>query len=222
MGIRFFCPNGHKLNVKEFQAGMRGVCPHCGSKFFIPAQSTRPSSKQPKDLFPSSDREDAVVAADPFPAVGPATIAPPQTRTAASPAALSTAMLSDPHDAADPIAAAGNVVWYVRPPSGDQYGPAPGEVLRAWLAEGRVSADTLLWREGWPDWRDAQSLFPELRPAAGGLPSMAEFPAPAATSPTLAPLVKRKTAWHNQKNLVVGLAVITVILLIVLFYIILH
>src|SRR4051794_12581638 len=37
MGIRFSCPNGHKLNVKTFLAGKRGVCPQCGAKFVIPA-----------------------------------------------------------------------------------------------------------------------------------------------------------------------------------------
>jgi hypothetical protein len=36
MGIRFNCPNGHKLNVKEFLAGKRGVCPQCAAKFIIP------------------------------------------------------------------------------------------------------------------------------------------------------------------------------------------
>ena len=37
MGIRVYCPNGHKLNVKDSQAGRRGICPHCGAKFTIPA-----------------------------------------------------------------------------------------------------------------------------------------------------------------------------------------
>ncbi|MBN2217037.1 MAG: hypothetical protein JW719_06645 [Pirellulales bacterium] len=37
MGIRVYCPNGHKLNVKETQAGRRGICPQCGAKFTIPA-----------------------------------------------------------------------------------------------------------------------------------------------------------------------------------------
>ena len=48
MGIRFFCPNGHKLNVKSFQAGMRGICPQCGTGVDIPMQSTRSSSHQGK------------------------------------------------------------------------------------------------------------------------------------------------------------------------------
>jgi hypothetical protein len=37
MGIRLHCPNGHKVHVKSFLAGKRGVCPQCGSKFDIPA-----------------------------------------------------------------------------------------------------------------------------------------------------------------------------------------
>ena len=46
MGIRFYCPNGHKLNVKTFQAGQKGICPVCGVKMQIPLESTRPSSRQ--------------------------------------------------------------------------------------------------------------------------------------------------------------------------------
>jgi hypothetical protein len=37
MGIRFTCPNGHKLHVKAFLAGKRGVCPQCGAKILIPS-----------------------------------------------------------------------------------------------------------------------------------------------------------------------------------------
>jgi hypothetical protein len=39
MGIRFLCPNGHKLNVKAFLAGKRGICPDCDAKFVVPWQS---------------------------------------------------------------------------------------------------------------------------------------------------------------------------------------
>jgi hypothetical protein len=38
MGIRFTCPNGHKLHVKAFLAGKRGVCPQCGAKILIPTE----------------------------------------------------------------------------------------------------------------------------------------------------------------------------------------
>ncbi|HTU26298.1 MAG TPA: hypothetical protein VMF30_12910 [Pirellulales bacterium] len=39
MGIKFFCPNGHKLNVKPHLAGKRAVCPRCGAKIRIPLES---------------------------------------------------------------------------------------------------------------------------------------------------------------------------------------
>jgi hypothetical protein len=36
MGIRFLCPSGHKLNVKNFLAGKRAICPQCGAKVIVP------------------------------------------------------------------------------------------------------------------------------------------------------------------------------------------
>jgi hypothetical protein len=39
MGIRFLCPNGHKLNVKADLAGMRGSCPQCGVRLVIPSEN---------------------------------------------------------------------------------------------------------------------------------------------------------------------------------------
>ena len=39
MGIRFSCPNGHKLNVKDHLAGKRGICPSCRATFLIPIAS---------------------------------------------------------------------------------------------------------------------------------------------------------------------------------------
>ena len=55
------------------------------------------------------------------------------------------------------------MIWYVRPPSGGQFGPAAGDLMRTWLSEGRVSADSLVWREGWRDWQEAATVFPKLR-----------------------------------------------------------
>jgi hypothetical protein len=39
MGIRFLCPNGHRLNVKTFLAGERGICPQCDARFIVPTES---------------------------------------------------------------------------------------------------------------------------------------------------------------------------------------
>ena len=51
--------------------------------------------------------------------------------------------------------------WYVRPPSGEQYGPASTGVLRQWIEEGRVASNSLLWRDGWPQWRAAAEALPD-------------------------------------------------------------
>ncbi len=245
MGIRFYCPNGHKLNVKSFQAGRRGICPYCGAKIIIPSQSTRKSSKAEAAARGEGDQE-IVLQSDPaepampqageggrsgesvsggaagrfasmpagaFPvatpipgptgnvagsspgspaaAVGPVmqnplTPAPiagaptpggdkplaggglqaeplpraaemtQQATSAAPPTSLADAASTDP------LAEAGNVVWYVRPPSGGQFGPATSDVMRTWIGEGRVSADSLVWREGWRDWLVAGDVFSQL------------------------------------------------------------
>ncbi|MFM8402200.1 MAG: GYF domain-containing protein, partial [Pirellula sp.] len=42
--------------------------------------------------------------------------------------------------------------WFVRPPSGGQYGPATTQMLLDWIAEKRVTADSLLWRDGLDTW----------------------------------------------------------------------
>ena len=57
--------------------------------------------------------------------------------------------------------------WYVRPPSGGQYGPANTVIFGQWIEEGRVASNSLVWRDGWQQWRSATEAFPEL---AGQLP----------------------------------------------------
>jgi hypothetical protein len=68
--------------------------------------------------------------------------------------------------ARDPIAENPNAVWYVRPKSGGQFGPAPGNMMRQWIGESRVAGDSLVWREGWAEWRMASEVFNELGAAS--------------------------------------------------------
>ena len=255
MGIRFYCPNGHKLNVKEFQAGRKGICPFCGAKIEIPTESTRPSTRdepsrgvarsldgtigrhprrfaeQPVDCGSGVDaarrngaaagfrRSDAVYVRPDGPGVEArcvargslrrdasergfpaASVAPSAGRPRAdagnganpvvprrsvddarrSPAAMPAAATAAPGgrpiaappvaaaattSAADPLTEAGDVVWYVRPASGGQFGPAGCEIMRTWLGEGRLGGDSLVWREGWREWQEAAAVFPQLRGA---------------------------------------------------------
>ncbi len=218
MGIRFLCPNGHKLNVKTFQAGRRGICPFCGARFQIPLESTlgQPSPaenvsrgagertvapksegteferelelqvQQPQDAVPDgaaseiaavgSGRagepvESASPPAKPESGIHPVVTGPASTkgsvdrRAGQQQPAPATPLQTAP-EVADPLTEMPNAVWYVRPPSGGQFGPAQSAMMRNWLSEGRVSSETLVWREGWADWQEAGAVFPELQPAS--------------------------------------------------------
>lgn len=199
MGIRFHCPNGHKLNVKSFLAGKKGVCPDCGTRVRIPDRS-EPGLAEPDD----DDRPIAATLATPQPSsmveavpqslptpVAVVPVAVPQPVAVPAPAPPPTPLpipiptpipmpavvptvgcvavpapvaVPPPSTAvaADPIAENPLATWFVRPPSGGQFGPARGEVMRKWLTEGRVTRDSLVWREGWSDWLPATEVFPSL------------------------------------------------------------
>ncbi|QDT61016.1 hypothetical protein SV7mr_35460 [Stieleria bergensis] len=87
--------------------------------------------------------------------------------------------------AAQQLNAEPNAAWYVRPPSGGQYGPANTEVFQEWIREGRVARNSLIWRDGWAQWRPASEALEQLG---------ASLPAPAKKRPAAAKPVKRTEA----------------------------
>ncbi len=163
MGIRFACPNGHKLHVKAFLAGKRGICPHCGVHFRVPS-AEGPESESSSEVLSMTD-----VQPPPTSPVG-AAIPSPQTPPRASAAADVF-----PQDPAS--------VWYVRPTQGGQYGPASATVMRNWVLEGRVPPDAFVWSQGSPDWQRASEAIPRgLLEVAGR--SLQAKPAVAAALPS--------------------------------------
>ena len=62
MGIRFYCPNGHKLNVKSELAGKVGICPKCQARMTIPTASVREPSR--KSAFEETAFESSAEAAE--------------------------------------------------------------------------------------------------------------------------------------------------------------
>jgi hypothetical protein len=225
MGIKFHCPNGHKLNVKSFLAGKKGVCPKCGTKVRIPTAS-EPS-------LANADLEEADASAVAQPGGNgspmPAAVATAQRTMApavpvgtpvgasaghAAPAAIPAPAAAPGGVAVDPIAEAPAAIWYVRPPGGGQYGPARGDVMRRWIAEGRVSGDSLVWREGWTDWRNAAQLFPSLLP--GAAVASATSAAPAASVATSSRSTRTATRYRNKKSSGSGLAIAALVVLAIL------
>jgi hypothetical protein len=265
MGIRVYCPNGHRLNVKSFLAGKRGICPRCGAKFDIPeADPAQPADTTgddiavlPGDAELSQPREDstasapgtasldqafavspppgafdvaaiaAAIGSQPLPGESPefssvgvpataasegigAHVAPSASsefpdvvaasKTASKAAASKGASMgvgrtatatvratpatadsagSSRAPAAQKDSAAPAATWYVRHPVHGQFGPATEETIRQWVAEGRITDNTLVWHEGWADWQPASSLLRAIGAAAS---------AGGGTSPSLATL----------------------------------
>lgn len=52
--------------------------------------------------------------------------------------------------------------WIVRTAEKREYGPISKEMLEDWVREGRIGSDAKLLRSGWPKWRRAIILYPEL------------------------------------------------------------
>jgi hypothetical protein len=113
----------------------------------------------------------------------------------------------------DPIEEAPEAIWYVRPPSGGQYGPARGDIMRKWIVEGRVSQDSLVWREGWNDWRTAGQVFPSLGMAASPPPPVPQgsvvYAATAARSSSARPTYPSR----RRSSLALAIATVTVLTL---------
>ena len=124
MGIKFRCPNGHKLHVKSFLAGKKGVCPKCGIRVDVPLATnldeaedapTPPGGIQlgpapaaplfPIPAPPPGRPAPAPYVAPPQPYVQPQAYAPPH-----DPFGLPAAALPQP---AAPVAAGGRT--YARP-----------------------------------------------------------------------------------------------------------
>jgi hypothetical protein len=178
MGIRFSCSHcGHELNVKSHLAGKRARCPKCDGRLTIPTelqdrQSSTTNQAQGIDAVvvpaintaatQSSKSSGLPTPARPSNAAQIQIPELPNNPTTTSSFSLShpnqtgAAVHANAFDALDEIPEA---VWYVRPPSGGQFGPASRDLMKRWLSEERVTADSHVWREGWPDWKSAADVF---------------------------------------------------------------
>jgi hypothetical protein len=90
--------------------------------------------------------------------------------------------------------------------------------MRQWLAEGRISPDTLVWREGWRDWQQASAVFRQLHtsdPLTDIAKADVPFKQPISSMP--GPISVHQTP-NNILRLVVALIILTAIILTYLFY----
>jgi len=148
MGIRLACPNGHKLHVKSFLAGKRGICPECGATFVIPSNAGQEAGDSivgetpppvvalaaPPAAEPAPD-ESAAAAAPQFPAA-PSLPPPPSAPPTAVRAPQAPVVADTPSDA--PVVA---LAHPVPPPPADVEnieGAAKGRAVRLSLSRRRM------------------------------------------------------------------------------------
>lgn len=215
MGVKFTCALcGRSLNVKDSLAGKRGFCPHCKGRIEIPAVSEPAPSSAPAAAASAASQSASQVEPTAAPltaashvakspaeaATGNPTSAVPATAAVAQ-AAVSSAVSAatvNPSGVAlgvpaaaelhDPIQEAPHLQWYVLPPgASSQYGPADAVTMRSWIQQGRVGADAMIWRQDWPEWKFAGTVFPQLgTPSVGGVRNTFGGPGGNVSIPTAA------------------------------------
>jgi hypothetical protein len=271
MGIRFACAQcGHVLNVKSDLAGKRGICPKCQARVDIPLESTvarashgsSPSSLKlgaagggaagasatPNAALPVAGREGAEGSWAPAASPIPSAVSIPMAVPAAAPVVPAATPV-----AADPIAEAPHLLWYVAPAgSTNPYGPASADMFRAWIQEGRVAADSMVWRQDWGTWLPAGEVLPQLAhrepvvsvvpreappgavaivtgpiaagPVAGPVPSWAPA-ASASSQPAVAGVREapgKRMSPFSSTNIIIVLGLLVTLLIPVVWYVLRH
>ena len=188
MGIKFYCPQGHKLHVKAFLGGKRGICPQCGSKVRIPTEDPGLLDESSPNAFQNDPAAGATTetafAQYQQPNIQGPREAPPTDllATADTPTHPTKPLIENSSEPALDIPSkpqgehAGSTIgphsdildeiphaeWYVRPQTGGEFGPASNDVMRDWLSQGRVGPDSMVWRKDWDSWVQARDVFPDL------------------------------------------------------------
>jgi hypothetical protein len=178
MGIVAYCPNGHRVKVKDELAGRKGLCPEGQARFRIPRETAWPAdgTRSPADAggYPVARvvSLDPAVAARLPRALGLGTIAAP---VSASPAAFTEPAAPPPAAAAArsfslhaTLAERPELNWSVAVPGGQPSEPMSAEAMQRWLDAGGLTGSELVWRDGWADWVSIRLVFPEHVPVSRG------------------------------------------------------
>ncbi|QDV68583.1 hypothetical protein Poly24_22930 [Rosistilla carotiformis] len=122
-----------------------------------PSHATAPDGPKPSSKVATAQHPapESVPQADP----SAATKSDPPSETAPAELPPDQSQHETSQDESSPLAMPVDVVWYVRPPSGGQYGPAGGALMQQWIQEHRVVPGSLVWRDGWSQWREAEDVF---------------------------------------------------------------
>jgi predicted Zn finger-like uncharacterized protein len=153
MPIEVSCPScAGQFRVPDAAAGKKIRCPKCKGAMDVPALSAAPRAPAEAPEFVPPSPAPRSAPAEPtvsMASAAPAKPAPPKSKAAAP--------------AAKPQPKAEH--WFLKTEEGDEYGPVPRDELDAWRAEGRITADCQLLREGTDQWQWASDVYVDLSDA---------------------------------------------------------
>ncbi len=151
MGIRFKCHHCQApLNIKTELANKRGVCPECRGKFRIPSEDQELSlSLNEAAQAPSKalSEDESVIASN----------ATNQERHPFANSQVTTNSAS--FDSPESESITNEPLYFVRPPSGGEYGPAGKETIELWISQRRITGETLMCLVGTSQWKKAKEVF---------------------------------------------------------------
>lgn len=265
MGIHFACHHcNHALHVKDFQGGKRGRCPACNSPFRVPlkdashsiALDDSPVNPDAILTFSTSSRNakttekstSAISTENGLPTKknrAEKSVLPTKAKATSQKQSNLEQQTSNPIDKIESslikkempavLSASLDAKWFVRPPSGGQFGPASPQLLMEWIAERRVTSDSFLWCEGMSQWQAATDLIPEfvspdtrkpptsLEGSEQPTTNVAAVLSPEPTGTVTSGLVKKRREQKRRQQLttVILLGAVSLILVVVLMYVLL-
>jgi hypothetical protein len=156
MGIRFKCHHCQApLNIKTELANKRGVCPQCQGKFRIPSESQGHSLSL--DQSASTLSNPTPIAESDLARSGAKKLERKQVSGVSLPSQATETDASS--DTPNRDSHAGELLYFVRPPSGGEYGPANKMTIELWIAQRRITGETLICQIGSSQWKKAKEVF---------------------------------------------------------------
>ena len=246
MGIFFCCPRcARPLNIADSFAGQPGRCPNCENTIAVPEASEMAAEEFRPRLNEWNNHRQTTVPGQPSglrtaPGMASVSEAPPigdkpmakvpqqsEDVSAFTHIATESQLVADGianrFSSESPVAQRTQQtppqgVWYIRPPSGGQFGPANGKVLRQWISEGRVTGDSYVWQEGWADWAVAGDVFPAVAGSvsADATASGNSDPVTASRTRTAYIQARKRRTMRNLVGLLVGTIVVVVLIVLLL------
>lgn len=137
------------MNVKGELAKKRGVCPKCQGKFRIPENNQEFSLSLDDSLANTPKRIDREVLQSSGEYSLPISESSVESN---SPSIVQPERVELDKPEAEQL-------YFVRPPSGGEYGPATKETIELWISQKRITAETMVCLIGSSKWKKAREVF---------------------------------------------------------------